>query len=107
VLDLNFDQSVVYHGLLASSQTAPIIASAAAIAPVTPVAFVSGVAAIATITAPSPINGGGGRITLIPTGLFTWTAVGNIALAGNAVVNKALDMTYDAVALKWYPSYIA
>jgi hypothetical protein len=44
---------------------------------------------------------------LIPTGVFTWTTAGNIALAGTAVVSKALTMTYDATTTKWYPSYIA
>lgn len=98
-------QSATFGKLLAFGGTAPTIASAATIAPTTPVAFVSGVAAIATITAPPPINGGGGVITLLPTGIFTTTTGGNIALASTAVVGKALLMTYDAVTLKWYPSY--
>ena len=48
----------------------------------------------------------GGTITLIPTGAFTWTTAGNIAVAGTAVVSKALIMTYDYGTGKWYPSYV-
>jgi hypothetical protein len=49
---------------------------------------------------------GGGSITLIPTGAFTWTTAGNIAVAGTAVVNRALTMVYDSGTAKWYPSYV-
>lgn len=87
---------------------APTLASAAALAPVAPVTIVSGTAAIANITVPKRVKrAGGGRITLIPTGIFTWTAAGNIALAGTAVVGKALEFLYDKTTNKWYPSYIA
>lgn len=88
-----------------STTSAPTIASATTIAPTTPIAFISGTAAIATITPPSTLGSFGNRITLIPTGAFTTTTAGNIALASTAVVNRALIMTYDATALRWYPSY--
>jgi hypothetical protein len=91
--------------LFATAAAAPTIASAGTIAPTTRIVFISGTAAIATITAPAPIASGGGQITLIPTGIFTTTTAGNIALATTAVVNKALTMTYDATTTKWYPSY--
>ena len=68
--------------------------------------FISGVAAVVTITAPAPISAGGGTITLIPTGAFTWTAAGNIAVLGTAVVSRALTMTFDVTTTKWYPSYV-
>jgi hypothetical protein len=90
----------------AVSAAAPTIASATTIAPTTPIAFVSGTTAVVTITAAAPISTGGGTITLIPTGAFTWTTAGNIAVAGTAVVNRALTMTYDATTTKWYPSYV-
>jgi len=93
-------------GLLATTAAAPTIASATTIAPVTQIAFVSGTTAVVTITAPAPISAGGGTITLIPTGAFTWTAAGNIAVLGTAVVNRALTMTYDVTTTKWYPSYV-
>lgn len=83
---------------------APTLASATTISPTKTINFVSGTTAIATITVPS-ILVGGGQITLIPTGIFTTTTAGNIALASTAVVSKALIMTYDSVTNKWYPSY--
>lgn len=86
-------------GLAAST-----IASATTIAPLAQVSFVSGTTAIATIT-PPPSLVGGGFIILIPTGAFTTTTAGNIALASTAVVSKALIMTYDVTTAKWYPSY--
>ena len=90
----------------AVSAAAPTIASATTIAPTTPIAFVSGTTAVVTITAAAPISAGGGTITLIPTGAFTWTTAGNIAVAGTAVVSRALTMTYDVTTTKWYPSYV-
>lgn len=97
--------NLVFQGLQSTGQTAPTIASATTIAPTTTIAFVSGTTAIATITPPTPISLTGGQITLIPTGLFTTTTTGNIALASVAVVNKALILTYNQGTAKWYPSY--
>lgn len=92
-------------GLTASTAVAPTIASAGTIAPTTPIVFVSGTTTVVTITAPSPISATGGSITIIPTGIFTTTTAGNIALASTTVVSKALIMHYDATTTKWYPSY--
>ena len=97
--------NVKYSGLVATTAAAPTIASATTIAPTTPIVFISGTTAVVTITAPSPISAGGGQITLIPTGAFTTTNAGNIAIASTAVVSKALIMTYDVTTAKWYPSY--
>jgi hypothetical protein len=98
--------SLALSSFSAVSAAAPTIASATTIAPTTPIAFVSGTTAVVTITAATPISIGGGTITLIPTGAFTWTTADNIAVAGTAVVNRALTMTYDSVTTKWYPSYV-
>ncbi|CAB4152425.1 hypothetical protein UFOVP1377_13 [uncultured Caudovirales phage] len=77
------------------------------IAPTKSITFISGTSAITTITAVTPFDTlGGCTITLIPTGAFTWTTAGNIAVAGTAVVNRALTMTYDSATTKWYPSYV-
>lgn len=103
--DQTYLASQIVAGLRATSAAAPTIASAATIAPVTQIVFISGTAAIDTITAPAPISLGGGQITLIPTGIFTTTTLGNIALASTAVVSLALIMTYDVTTAKWYPSY--
>lgn len=83
---------------------APIIASGTTIAPTKEISFVSGTTTIQTITPPSSIIGGG-KITLIPTGLWATGTSGNIAIASTAVVSKALTLTYDATTTKWYPSY--
>lgn len=91
-----------------TAKAAKTLASATTLVPVAPVTFVSGVAAIVNITVPARIRrAGGGRISLLPTGIFTWTAAGNIALAGTAVVGKLLEFQYDKGTAKWYPSYIA
>ena len=95
----------VQYGVNATSAAAPTIASATTIAPTKAITFISGVTPVVTITAPSPISLGGGTITLIPTGIFTTTIAGNIALASTAVVGRALTMTYDVTTTKWYPSY--
>lgn len=104
---------------LTIAQSAPTVASVAGqITIAAPVTFVSGVLAITGISVPQNIidaagrsggtaSGYSGRITFIPTGIFTWTAAGNIAVAGTAVVGKALDFIYDSSTSKWYPSYIA
>ena len=99
------NQDVPFSGALKTIQTAPTIASATTIAPTTLITFVSGTASIATITPPTSLLTTGGQIILIPTGLWATTTAGNIALASTTVVSKALIMTYDAVTLKWYPSY--
>jgi len=98
-------QNLIVANLTATSAAAPTIASATTIAPTKAITFISGVTPIVTITAPSPISLGGGQITLIPTGIFTTTTAGNIALASTAIVSKALVMTYDTTTAKWYPSY--
>jgi len=99
--------SLVLSSFNATNAAAPTIASATTIAPTKQITFISGTTAVVTITAAAPISAGGGTITLIPTGIFTWTTAGNIALAGTAVVGKALTMTYDITTTKWYPSYVA
>jgi hypothetical protein len=96
----------IVSGLIANTAVAGTIASAATVAPTAPVTIISGTAAIVTITAPAPISATGGTITFIPTGAFTWTTAGNIAVAGTAVVSRALTLTFDATTTKWYPSYV-
>lgn len=65
---------------------------------------VSGTNAITGITAPAGL-GVGFTLAIEPTGIFTWTAAGNITLAGTAVVAKVLYFTWNGA--KWAPSYIA
>lgn len=64
----------------------------------------TGTAAMTGITVPYPTFQG--RITIIPGGAFTWTNATNIAVAGTAVANRALDFIYMPLTGKWYPSYV-
>jgi hypothetical protein len=90
---------------LDSSGTA--IASAATIAPTVQSVHITGTTAIVNITVPSWCATASTmcRLTLIPDGLWTTTAAGNIAIASTAVVSKALILEYDPGTSKWYPSY--
>ena len=85
------------------------LASAVTIAPVSGVVHVTGTAAIATLTPMTycPLSGSGARctVTLVPDGAFTTVATGNIAAASTATVGRAMVMTYDIGAAKWYSSY--
>ena len=99
------DSDAPFYAPLVTLQSAPTLASSATIAPVNLVNFVSGTTTINTITVPQAMLSTGGQLTLIPTGLWSTGTSGNIALATTGVVSKALIMTYDAVAAKWYPSY--
>lgn|SRR3990172_3585234 len=64
----------------------------------------SGTAAMTGITVPYPSFQG--RITILPGGAFTWTTATNIAVAGTAVANRAVDFVYNPITSKWYPSYV-
>lgn len=82
----------------------PIIASAATIAPTYRYHVVSGTAAIVTITPPYATFKG--RITLVPTGIWTWTAAGNIFVAGTTTAGNGVPVDFDFDGSKWYPSRI-
>ena len=86
--------------LTITGTTLPVAASPKSIS------FVSNAGLIKTITVPTLFSTGGGTVILIPMFAFTWDATGNIALAGTAVVNRALTMSYDSGTGLWYPSYV-
>lgn len=89
-----------------ASIVGPTIASAATIAPTHPIHPVSGTAAIVTITVPDPAFEG--VLILIATGIWTWTAAGNIAVLGTMTAAlKHLMLVYDRTAGKWYPDKVA
>ncbi len=94
-----------FSGAMQNTSVAPTLSSASSISPVAMVTFVSGVTAIATIVPPQNISQTGGKIIIIPTGIFTLATTGNIALASTAVVSRAMMLIYDAGTAKWYPSY--
>lgn len=88
-----------------SNFTAPAtIASAATIAPTTAVSVITGTAQVATITPPVT---GAHSLVLIYTNATPGATLtsGNIALATTVVSKKALTMTYEPGAAKYYPSY--
>lgn len=78
------------------------IASATTIAPSAPITHVTGTTTIQTVTVPTNCTPGC-TIRLIPDGLWSTNASGNISLATTGVVNKALALTWDGS--KWNPSY--
>jgi hypothetical protein len=104
--DATFSGSLTLPGTIATSAVAATVPSGSTITPLKAIAFISGTTVVNTISPPSNMLLTGGTITLIPTSAFTWTTAGNIALAGTAVVSKALIMTYDYGTGKWYPSYV-
>ena len=85
--------------------TAAVASAAGQITPTGPLFHITGALAITGFLLPIGFNVG--SFTVIPDGTFTWTTANNIALAGTAVVSKALTFTYDPVTAKFYPSYIA
>jgi hypothetical protein len=84
----------------------PDIASAATIAPTHRIHIVSGTTAIVNITPPWTTFSG--TIVLCATGIWTWTAAGNIAVLGTVTAaQKAVHFTYHPGTQKWYPSSVA
>jgi hypothetical protein len=83
--------------------TGTALTSGSTITPVTRVHHVTGTSAISTITATGMIDGE--VLILIPDASFATNTSGNIALSSTAVVNRALQLVWDATAAKWYPSY--
>lgn len=90
-----------------AAPTTAVASAAGSVVPSGPLFHITGTSAITGFTIASMIGFTGGSFTVIPDAVFTWTAAGNIALAGTAVVSKALTFTWDSNAVKWYPSYIA
>lgn len=75
---------------------------------------VTGTTATATITAPvAGINAGGlpldgSQITIVADGVWTWTAAGNIAVAGTVTTaGSSVTFTFDQGSGKWHPSRLA
>lgn len=86
------------------------LASAATIAPTSPVHHVTGTTTIQTITPPTPftVSGVGGRVRLIFDGVAPWNALGNIFVAGTSTTaGTFVDFEYDPATSKWYPSRVA
>lgn len=86
--------------------TGAAVASATSVTPTGTVFHITGTTTVQTVVVPTGFPDGG-QITIIPDGVFTVGTSGNIALGGTSVVSKALILTWDATAVKWYMSYIA
>jgi len=75
---------------------------------------VTGTTATATITAPvAGVNAGGlpldgSQITIVADAVWTWTAAGNIAVAGTVTTaGSSVTFTFDQGSGKWHPSRLA
>lgn len=91
--------------------TATVASAAGAITPSGPFFSISGTAAITGFNIPVGFNGtgvGGGCFTAVPTGIWTWTAAGNIAVAGTTTAAQVtVTFCWNAATSKWQPSRIA
>lgn len=102
---VGFDTSIISGADVASAVAMPI--------PLQRVQRVSGTAAMTTLGLPWPDFEG--DVVFIPTAVFTWatggaaatTLAAPFALAGSAVIGKALTFTFLRITGLWYPSYIA
>jgi len=83
--------------------TATVASAAGPITPSGPLFTVSGTAAITGFT--QPIGYAGAPFCIIPSGIFTTTAAGNIAVASTAVVGRQLCYSYNSSTDKFTPSY--
>lgn len=82
------------------------LASGATVAPTHGIHNITGAAAIVNITPPWPAFAG--VVWFIAGGIFTWTAAGNIAVAGTSTaVGRTIGFLYSAVTGKWYPTAVA
>ncbi len=89
--------------------TAAVASAAGVVLPTGPLFHITGALAITGFTTPVGADAttvGGAQFIVIPDGTFTWTAAGNIAVLGTAVVNRAITFTWDATNSKWVPSYV-
>lgn len=94
----------MFPGITTKLSEGGTVASAATITLRNDITTISGTEEIATIN--DQFGGGfSGVAILIPTGAFTGTTSGNIAIAFTAVAGKALFMVYKKSTGKWYPSY--
>lgn len=93
-------------GSLLNGIVGPSLASAATIAPNYGVHHVTGVVAIVNITA--PYTGFQGPVVFIPdSGIWTWTAAGNIGVAGTVTAANGVPVTFFFDGLKWWPDRIS
>lgn len=91
--------------------TASVASVAGATLPSGPLFTITGTNAVTGWTIPVGFNAtasGGGCFTVIGgSGPATWTAAGNIAVAGTFTANKAFTFCWNAATSKFYPSAVS
>lgn len=87
-------------------QTATVPSAAGAITPSGPYFNISGTSAITGFNIPLGFNTSlGGCFTANPTGIWTWTAAGNIATAGTVTAaTTPVTFCWNVASSKWIPS---
>lgn len=101
-----------WNNPMPAANTVTVASVAGSTLPSGPLFIVTGTNAITGWTIPLGFNGtatGGGCFTTIVGGIFTWTAAGNIAVAGTVTANPSGTITWcwNASTSKWQPSRIA
>lgn len=89
------------------AQANTAVASAAgAVVPTGPLFHITGTAAITGFTLPLGIENGD-SFCAFSDGVYTWTAAGNISILGTATAaGRQQCFTWDAAAVKWYPTSV-
>jgi hypothetical protein len=90
-------------------QTGTVASAAGAITPSGPYFDISGTSAITGFNIPVGFDTNkGGCFTAKPTGIWTWTAAGNIATAGTTTAaTTPVTFCWDQAAQKWIPSRLS
>lgn len=90
-------------------QTGTVASAAGAITPSGPYFDISGTSAITGFNIPVGFDTNkGGCFTAKPTGIWTWTAAGNIATAGTTTAaTTPVTFCWDVAAAKWIPSRLS
>jgi hypothetical protein len=90
-------------------QTGTVASAAGAITPSGPYFNISGTSAITGFNIPVGFNTAlGGCFTAQPTGIWTWTAAGNIATAGTVTAaTTPVTFCWNVASQKWIPSRLS
>jgi hypothetical protein len=90
-------------------QTGVVASAAGAVTPSGPYFNISGTSAITGFNIPVGFDTNkGGCFTVKPTGIFTWTAAGNIATLGTVTaITTPVTFCWDVAAAKWIPSRLS
>jgi hypothetical protein len=88
--------------------TTAVASAAGSIVPSGPFFHITGTAAITGFTIASMIGFTGGQFCAVADAIWTWTAAGNIAVAGTTTAaGRQFCFRWDSNTSKWYPDKIA